>query len=86
MTLWSRSTFQNLESTMSLAKLGKGMSFLVKQAFVGRDETRAPLKSPAWEATTCKQQPKMLNNVWEVVMYAHGWGGGASGFQVTGWG
>ena len=74
MTLWSRSTFQNLESTMSLAKLGKGMSFSVEQAFVGRDETRAPLKSPAWEATTCKQQPKMLNNVWEVVMYAQGWG------------
>jgi len=33
-----------------LAKLGKGMLFLVKQAFVGRDEIPAPLKMPAWEA------------------------------------
>ena len=24
----------------------------VEQAFVGRDEKRAPLKTPAWEATT----------------------------------
>ena len=33
-----------------MAKLGKGMLFLVKQAFVGRDEIPAPLKIPAWEA------------------------------------
>ena len=46
-TLWSRSTFQNLESTMWLAKLGKGMLFLVEQAFVRRDVTQAPLKTPA---------------------------------------
>ena len=26
------------------------MLFSVEQAFVGRDETRAPLKTPAWEA------------------------------------
>ena len=26
------------------------MSFSVKQAFVGRDKKRAPLKTPAWEA------------------------------------
>ena len=26
------------------------MSFSVEQAFVGRDEQRAPLKTPAWEA------------------------------------
>ena len=25
--------------------------FSVEQAFVGRDEKRAPLKTPAWEAT-----------------------------------
>ena len=25
----------------------------VEQAFVGRDETRAPLKTPAWEASKC---------------------------------
>ena len=27
------------------------MLFSVEQAFVGRDEKRAPLKMPAWEAT-----------------------------------
>ena len=26
------------------------MLFLIEQAFVGRDEKRAPLKTPAWEA------------------------------------
>ena len=31
-------------------KQWKGMLFLVEQAFVGRDEMRAPLKMPAWEA------------------------------------
>ena len=36
-TLRSRSTLQNL--------------FSVEQAFVGRGEIRAPLKTPAWEAT-----------------------------------
>ena len=35
---------------MSLAKHGKGMLFSVEQAFVGRDEKRAPLKTPEWEA------------------------------------
>ena len=35
---------------MWLAKLGKGMLFLVKQAFVARDEIPAPLKMPTWEA------------------------------------
>ena len=34
---------------------GKGMLFSVEQAFVGRDEKQALLKTPAWEAT--------LNNV-----------------------
>ena len=33
-----------------MAKLGKGMSFSVEQAFVGRDEIRAPLKTRAWKA------------------------------------
>ena len=37
-TLRSRSTLQNL--------------FSVEQAFVGRGEIRAPLKTPAWEATS----------------------------------
>ena len=37
---------------MRLAKLGKEVLFSgsVEQAFVGRDEIRAPLKTPAWEA------------------------------------
>ena len=36
---------------MLLAKLGNGMLFSVEQAFVGRDETQASLKMPAWEAS-----------------------------------
>ena len=28
------------------------MLFSLEQAFVGRDEKRAPLKTPAWEAKT----------------------------------
>ena len=50
-TLRSRSVFQNLERTMWLAKHGKGVLSSVEQAFVGRNEKRAPLKMPAWEAT-----------------------------------
>ena len=34
----------------SLPKHGKGMLFSVEQAFVGKDEKRAPLKTPALEA------------------------------------
>ena len=30
-------------------KRGKGMLSSVEQAFVGREEIRAPLKTPAWE-------------------------------------
>ena len=60
-TLRSRSTFQNLESTMWLAKLGKGMLFLVEQAFVGRDERQAPLKMLAWEATEITEQQGNFN-------------------------
>ena len=37
---------------MWLAKLGKGMLSSVEQAFVGREEIRAHLKTTAWEATT----------------------------------
>ena len=33
----------------SVAKFGKGMFSSLEQAFVGRDERRAPLKTPAWE-------------------------------------
>ena len=35
---------------MLLAKHGKGMLSSIEQAFVGRDEKRASLKKPAWEA------------------------------------
>ena len=42
---------QFLQREILLAKLGKGMLFSVEQAFVGRDEIGAPLKTPAWEAT-----------------------------------
>ena len=34
----------------SLPKHGKGMLFSVEQAFVGKDEKRAPLKTPTLEA------------------------------------
>ena len=60
-TLRSRSTFQNLESTMWLAKLGKGMLFSVEQAFVERDERRAALKMPVWEATEITEQQENFN-------------------------
>ena len=59
-TLRSRSTFQNLESTMWLAKLGKGMLFSVEQAFVGRDERRARLKMLAWEAIEITEKQGIL--------------------------
>ena len=36
---------------MWLAKLGKGTLSSVEQAFVGRDEKRAPVKKPVWQAT-----------------------------------
>ena len=35
------------------------MLFSVEQAFVGRDETRAPLKTPAWEANTFLDFPEI---------------------------
>ena len=35
------------------------MLFSVEQAFVGRDEKRAPLKTPAWEATLGRQRCQM---------------------------
>ena len=50
-----------MESTMWLAKLGKGMLFSVEQAFVGRDERQAPLKMLAWEATEITEQQGNFN-------------------------
>jgi len=41
------------------------MLFLAEQAFVGRDEKRAPLKTPAWEATNwraCSQAIQTLDS------------------------
>ena len=37
------------------------MLFSVKQAFVGRDEKRSPLKTPAWKATNKRVQIKILS-------------------------
>ena len=37
--------------TTQIKNNGEGMLFSVEQAFVGRDEKRAPLKTHAWEAT-----------------------------------
>ena len=34
------------------------MLFSVEQAFVGRDEKRAPLKMPAWEAISTPKEQK----------------------------
>ena len=34
------------------------MLFSVKQAFMGRDEIRAPPKTPAWEAVTARAEAK----------------------------
>ena len=36
------------------------MSFSVEQAFVGRDEKRAPLKTPAWETKSVVVQLKTI--------------------------
>ena len=33
------------------------MLFSVEQAFVGKEEIRAPLKTPAWEAKKMVEQP-----------------------------
>ena len=35
------------------------MLFSVEQAFVGREEIRAPLKTPAWEATLAPETTKV---------------------------
>ena len=43
------------------------MLFLAEQAFVGRNEKRAPLKTPAWEAIRA--------SVWS----KNKWGGGGGG-------
>ena len=40
------------------------MLFPVEQAFVGRDEKRAPLKTPAWEASpTQAETPCMIQTI-----------------------
>ena len=37
------------------------MLFSVEQAFVERDERRAPLKMPVWEATEITEQQENFN-------------------------
>ena len=39
------------------------MLFSVEQAFVGRDEKRAPLQTSAWEATRNTAVSKIANGV-----------------------
>ena len=41
-------------------KQWKGMLFSVEQAFVGKDEKRAPLKTPAWEASLSLAEANFL--------------------------
>ena len=47
------------------------MLFLAEQAFVGRNEKRAPLKTPAWEAIRA--------SVWSKNKWGGGGGGGGGG-------
>ena len=42
-----------------MAKLGKGMLFSVEQAFLGRDEIRAPLKMPVLEGSSTGSSPPL---------------------------
>ena len=46
---------------------GKGTLLSVEQAFVGKDEKRAPLKTPAWEATIVETinpfSPKLITKL-----------------------
>ena len=36
------------------------MLFSVEQAFVGRQEIRAPLKTPAWEASALRDEEEII--------------------------
>ena len=42
------------------------MLFSVEQAFVGREEIRAPLKTPAWEASVTAVPRETENALWEM--------------------
>ena len=46
-----------------LAKLGKRMLFSVEQVFVGKDEIRAPIKTPAWEAMKSRLLSSFFTNL-----------------------
>ena len=71
-TLWSRSAFQNLESTTWLAKHGKGMLSAIEQVFVERDEIRTSLKTPAWEARRwVNGPPPQKKKTWNVTETSH---------------
>ena len=44
------------------------MLFSVEQAFVGREEIRAPLKTPAWEASrSCEAREKNRLSVFHIM-------------------
>ena len=51
-----------------MAKLEKGMLSSVEQAFAGRDEKRAPLKTPAWEASIGGNRLPQPVNVFQVAL------------------
>ena len=44
------------------------MLFSVEQAFVGREEIRAPLKTPAWEATRKAMRRNILRRLIPLAM------------------
>ena len=44
------------------------MLFSVEQAFVGRDEIRAPLKGPAWGAVAGIKKCRVLRAVFDCTM------------------
>ena len=44
------------------------MLFWVEQAFVGREEIRAPLKTPAWEARTAGALNKTIVIIIKIMM------------------
>ena len=70
-----------------MAKLGKGMLFSVEQAW--REEIRAPLKSPAWEASEVIARPvyraSLLLSMIEIELYqiSLSLGRGRSAYEIT---
>ena len=48
------------------------MLFSVEQAFVGRKEIRAPLKTPAWEATSEHESAIIWGAVFQLTVISKG--------------